>query len=274
MNKKKRLSTWIVVIVLLIIGSNLIWFDNPFIHLPTKENKLFASLLLLGICLGGLLFDDLIARVWKAVISSEFSQILRIRFGFKSNKKQPDPQSESQHILRVKDLSLALRQTYGRFWPRKVRILLLTGSAADVEQLAPNLTSQYWQEDSGTVLLWGGDLGASADSAWLSALRKLRHRPLDGVVWVTSALAARTTLGQNEANTSLSVDMMDSVAQAFSSRYELLGWQLPLYVWSLHNVEGAQAGRVTQSVGCLLPAGCKPDELSSQLSSMVPECPF
>ncbi len=166
------------------------------------------------------------------------------------------------------DIKTGLQKLYGRFWPRKVRILLLTGSAADVEQLTPGLTSQYWQEDSGTVLLWGGDLGAQADSAWLSALRKLRRRPLDGVVWVTSALAQRTALGQKESKTTLSTDMMDSVAQAFASRYELLGWRLPLYVWSLHADGGAD--RITQSVGCLLPVGCKPDELSTQLAGLLP----
>ncbi|CAM4131138.1 ImcF domain-containing protein [Yersinia intermedia] len=168
----------------------------------------------------------------------------------------------------IRELQQALQKLYGRFWPRKVRILLLTGSAADVEQLTPGLTSQYWQEDSGTVLLWGGDLGAQADSAWLSALRKLRRRPLDGVVWVTSALAQRTALGQKESKTTLSTDMMDSVAQAFASRYELLGWRLPLYVWSLHADDGAD--RITQSVGCLLPVGCKPDELSTQLAGLLP----
>ncbi|AJJ20544.1 intracellular multiplication and macrophage-killing family protein [Yersinia intermedia] len=118
------------------------------------------------------------------------------------------------------------------------------------------------------MLLWGGDLGAQADSAWLSALRKLRRRPLDGVVWVTSALAQRTALGQKESKTTLSTDMMDSVAQAFASRYELLGWRLPLYVWSLHADDGAD--RITQSVGCLLPVGCKPDELSTQLAGLLP----
>ncbi|OVZ74787.1 ImcF-related family protein [Yersinia intermedia] len=168
----------------------------------------------------------------------------------------------------IRELQQALQKLYGRFWPRKVRILLLTGSAADVEQLTPGLTSQYWQEDSGTVLLWGGDLAAQADSAWLSALRKLRRRPLDGVVWVTSALAQRTALGQKESKTTLSTDMMDSVAQAFASRYELLGWRLPLYVWSLHADDGAD--RITQSVGCLLPVGCKPDELSTQLAGLLP----
>lgn len=168
------------------------------------------------------------------------------------------------------ELKTSLRQTYGRFWPRKVRILLLTGSAADVEQLAPGLTAQYWQEDAGTVLLWGGDLGAQADSAWLGALRKLRRRPLDGVVWVTSALAQHSTLGQKEGENPLSADMMDSVVQAFASRFELIGWRLPLYVWSLHDAGRAQTDRITQSVGCLLPAGCKPNEMGSQLSGLVP----
>ncbi|MGP6379874.1 ImcF-related family protein [Yersinia bercovieri] len=176
-------------------------------------------------------------------------------------------QTPPRHVT-VTELQQALHHTYGRFWPRKVRILLLTGSAADVEQLTPGLTSQYWQEDSGTVLLWGGDLGAQADSAWLSSLRKLRRRPLDGVVWVTSALAQRTTLGQQASKTPLSADMMDSVAQAFAARFELLGWRLPLYVWSLHADDGAD--RITQSVGCLLPAGCNAGELSTQLAGLLP----
>lgn len=176
----------------------------------------------------------------------------------------------TDHSPVLTDLRTALRQTYGRFWPRKVRILLLTGSAADVEQLAPGLAAQFWQEDAGTVLLWGGDLGAQADAAWLGAVRKLRRRPLDGVVWVTSALAKHSLLDQKYTNTLLSTDMMDSVGQAFAARFALLGWRLPLYVWSLHTLEGSQVGRITQSVGCLLPAGCKADELSAQLSGLVP----
>lgn len=173
----------------------------------------------------------------------------------------------TDHNPALTDLQTALRHTYGRFWFRKVRILLLTGSAADVEQLTPSLTTQFWQEDAGTVLLWGGDLGAQADAAWLGALRKLRRRPLDGMVWVTSALSSS---GQKDSRVTLSPDMMDSVGQAFAARYALLGWQLPLYVWSLHTAEGMQVERITQSVGCLLPASCKADELSTQLTSLVP----
>lgn len=182
----------------------------------------------------------------------------------KSESENTPQKSANKNIN--SDIKASLQKQYGRFWPRKVRILLLTGSAADVEQLAPNLTSQYWQEDSGTVLLWGGDLGAPADNAWLSALRKLRRRPLDGVVWVTSAFVR-----QSETKNTLSADMMDNVSQAFAARYEQLGWRLPLYVWSLHPSESTQSERITQSVGCLLPASCKPEELRVLLAALVPE---
>ncbi len=68
----------------------------------------------------------------------------------------------------------------------KVRILLIIGSVRDVEQLTPKLTQELWQEDQGTLLLWGGDPGAAVDNARFTALRKLRYRPADGMVWVTS----------------------------------------------------------------------------------------
>lgn len=169
----------------------------------------------------------------------------------------------------ISDIKTALRQQYGLLWRRKVRILLLTGSAADVEQLTPGLTSQHWQEDSGAILVWGGDLAAPADKAWLDALRKLRRRPVDGLVWVTSALARQSGLNEKNARPVLSADMMDSVAQALTTRYNLLGWRLPLYVWSLHQSGEDEGSRITQPVGCLLPAVCQPEELHNQLAALT-----
>ncbi len=252
--------------VLLLVALSLIgwaiWHYGEMIELDTTSKKIVVFLL---ICMLGmaLRFGPAFLHFVRQLMHRKEEKQRNILPGSEDRLLQTLP----RHVT-VTELQQALHHTYGRFWPRKVRILLLTGSAADVEQLTPGLTSQYWQEDSGTVLLWGGDLGAQADSAWLSALRKLRGRPLDGVVWVTSALAQSTTLDQKESKTILSTDMMDSVAQAFASRYELLGWRLPLYVWSLHAEDGAD--RITQSVGCLLPAGCQPDELSMQLAGLLP----
>ncbi len=57
--------------------------------------------------------------------------------------------------ITVREIRHTLRYQYGRSWPRKIRILLIIGSLRDVEQLTPKLTQELWQEDQGTLLLWG-----------------------------------------------------------------------------------------------------------------------
>lgn len=167
-------------------------------------------------------------------------------------------------------LRVAMRNLYGRCWGRKVRVLLITGTAAEVEQLTPGLTTQLWQEDRGTLLLWSGDLNMPADSAWLSALRKLRRRPVDGMVWVTTAFDRLSSPGLEQPWTLPSESTMDSLSHAISSRMDILGWKLPLYVWSLHPCAGKSEGRIVQATGCLLPAGCRTAELTEQLTAMTP----
>jgi type VI secretion system protein ImpL len=130
----------------------------------------------------------------------------------------------------------------------------------------PKLTQELWQEDQGTLLLWGGDLNTPADTDWLAALRKLRHRPVDGIVWVTSQLDTST----ENAAPALTPDAMDSLAASLNARYDTLGWQLPLYVWSLHTRAGQQADRITQAVGFLLPSDSRPEGLSNQLVTLTP----
>ena len=124
----------------------------------------------------------------------------------------------------------AMRNLYGHRWGRKTRILLITGTAAEVEQLTPGLTTQLWQEDRGTLLLWGGGLNTPADSAWLTALRKLRRRPVDGLVWVTSAFDQLSAPGLEPPLPVPSESTMDSLSHAISARMETLGWKLPFYV--------------------------------------------
>lgn len=241
-----------------------VWHHGERLGLDTTGKKAAAFLM---ICLLGavLRFGPALLRLVQQLMHREEEKKQNVLPGSEERLLQTPP----RHVT-VTEIREALRQTYGRFWSHNVRILLLTGSAADVERLTPGLTSQYWQEDSGTVLLWGGDLAAQADSAWLVALRHLRRRPLDGLVWVTSALAQHTENGQLQTQTPLSADMMDSAAKAFSVRFDLLGWRLPLYAWSLHSAGNQNKARITQPVGCLLPAACKPDELRKQLTALVP----
>ncbi|WP_460196106.1 ImcF-related family protein [Klebsiella variicola] len=173
------------------------------------------------------------------------------------------------HHITVGEIRQTLRYQYGRAWSRKVRILLIIGSVRDVEQLTPKLTQELWQEDQGTLLLWGGDPGAAVDNAWFTALRKLRYRPADGMVWVTSGFdGVLTTMNRTKAR--LTPDEMDNVSHSLKLRYEALGWKLPLYVWSLYEGGNEKNGRITQPVGCLLPAGCTPQIVAEQFTALAP----
>ncbi|HDC4778906.1 TPA: type VI secretion protein VasK [Enterobacter kobei] len=249
----------------MLLGAVLIWVDNPVVRPGSLVNKLIASLIVAAICLLILLLDELFVRLWNWLVTLNFVD----KFKLLTRKKPEfveDKKNKNEYQEKVNQIRLYLRKLYRSTRGKKVRILLVTGTVAEVEQLIPGLTDQLWQEDQGTLLLWGGDLNIPADTAWLTALRKLRHRPADGMVWVTSRL---DTPAENAAP-ALTPDAMDSLAASLNARYAALGWQLPLYVWSLHARAGQQAGRVTQPVGCLLPPGCRPEGLSGQLSALTP----
>lgn len=196
---------------------------------------------------------------------------------WREQKNNALPSDESRVVrtpprnVTVDTIRDAMRNLYGRRWGRKTRILLVTGTISEVEQLTPGLTGQLWQEDRGTLLLWGGDLNTPADSAWLTALRKLRRRPVDGLVWVTSAFDQLSAPGLEPPLPVPSESTMDSLSHAISTRMDKLGWQLPLYVWSLHPRAGKPEGRITQATGCLLPAGCRTEGLAEQLSALTPD---
>lgn len=165
----------------------------------------------------------------------------------------------------------AMRNLYGRYWSRKVRIFLVTGSVSDVESLNPNLTTERWQEDKGTLLLWGGDPATPLDTQWLSALRKLRRCPADGMIWVTSAFDRLSAPGLPQPRPPLSDSAMDAVAEAISQRMNALGWQLPLYIWSLHPRAGEQPSHSLHATGCLSALNRSTDTLAEQLQTLASE---
>lgn len=229
--------------------------------------------LLKGLVIAGALILLMLLRHGKTIT-------LAIKQGwhrFQSKRKNVLPVDEGRveqtapRNVTVDTIRDAMRNLYGRRWGRKTRILLITGTAAEVEQLTPGLTAQLWQEDRGTLLLWGGDLNTPADSAWLTALRKLRRRPVDGLVWVTSAFDQLSAPGLEPPLPVPSESAMDALSRAISARMETIGWKLPLYVWSLHPRAGKPEGRISQATGCLLPAGCHTEGLAEQLSALTPD---
>ncbi|MDK9364715.1 ImcF-related family protein [Lelliottia sp. V106_12] len=254
--------TAILLLIYYLWGEPLGWVE------PSEKFRVLCTILFIPFILS-LIF---ISRRSLIAIAS------RIRF-FRQLGAAEDTQSDKEasskqksiHKEKISELKQSMHSSYGLFWFRKVRILLINGTAAEVEQLTPGLTGQLWQEDRGTLLLWGGDLNTPADNAWLTALRKLRRRPADGLVWVTSAFDQLSAPGLERPLPVPSDSTMDALAHSISARYEALGWQLPLYIWSLHPRAGKPEGRITQATGCLLPAGCRAVGLMQQLQALPQE---
>lgn len=263
-------STWsrgglagIIACISAIIVALILYFGPPH-GLDTRLKQVFAFVAVWIILL----------TVFYTPFMFRFMKEKYHRWQEQKNKALPSDESRvartPPHNVTVDTIREAMRNLYGRRWGRKVRILLITGTAPEVEQLTPGLTGQLWQEDCGTLLLWGGDLNTPADNAWLTALRKLRRRPVDGLVWVTSAFDKLSAPGLEKPLPVPSESTMDSLSHAISDRMDILGWKLPLYVWSLHPRAGKPEGRIVQPTGCLLPAGCRVEGLAEQLADLTP----
>lgn len=255
-------QTGLMISGLLLLGW-LVRKCGPWLGLNTPKEQFFASILI-ALLVILLRFLPAIYRSVEARIFRRDAQKARIL----PSEENRLARRSSPHTT-VDNIREAMRSLYGPLWPRKVRILLVTGNVDDVEQLTPKLPRELWQEDQGTLLLWGGEIREEAELAWFTALRKLRRRPIDGVIWVTSAFDRQAENNDVSLTGLLSPDAMDALAHALHQRYQALGWRIPLYVWSLHPQSADQTGRVTQAVGCLLASACSPQSLTAQLSALT-----
>ncbi|MEQ4280965.1 ImcF-related family protein [Pseudomonas syringae] len=165
---------------------------------------------------------------------------------------------DAQAAQRVSSIKACLRERYGLFWRRKVRLLLVVGEPDQIEAIAPTLAEQQWLEGQGTVLLWGGSAQATLDQSFAQQWRGLsRWRALDGVVWALSK-----TQAADDAAMGKGVRQMQRLARA-------LNWQLPLYLWQVCDSEWSQDTRKARPVGCLLPVRFNPQTLETSLNGLL-----
>ncbi|MCZ9505719.1 type VI secretion protein VasK [Klebsiella quasipneumoniae] len=152
-----------------------------------------------------------------------------------------------------------LHARYSLLWRHKVRLLLVTGDEAAIEQLVPGLGQQRWLEGLRTVLIYGGSLLSEPDNQQYAALRKLRRgRPLDGIVRVIpSSLTLTPQISENDL-------------RGLEKISELLGYAAPVWLWKLGDSEWSQAKRTEQTVGATFPLRAKPDDITGQLERMLP----
>lgn len=265
----KRVSTWFIVMLIVATGGFFIWVENPLIHISTMEKKLNASLIVAGICITILLFDDAIVRLWQMIISRSYFQRFNLLSGLSNSGRKSKKAIKNSRAEILNHVLTYLRQSYGRRWRAKTRILLVMGDAPQVDQLVPKLTSQRWVEGDGVVLIWGGTLTETPDASLFDAIRKLHRRPLDGIVWVTPTFQHQDTLVQSAPVVSLTAEQIDNAARHLQAVFTTLRWRVPLYLWSLYGAQFVRDDVTLHSATCLFPAGCTTALCRSQLTSLA-----
>ncbi|HBU7565820.1 TPA: type VI secretion protein VasK [Enterobacter cloacae] len=156
-------------------------------------------------------------------------------------------------------LSRHLRRRYSSFWRSKVRLLLITGDEAAIEQLVPGLQQQQWLEGNRTVLIYGGSLASEPDREKYIALRKLRRgRPLDGIIRVLPQ------------SLKLTPQISDNDLRGLEKISELLRYSAPVWLWQLCDSNWSQDTRPEQAVGASFPLRAKADDITRQLERMLP----
>ncbi|WP_455425709.1 ImcF-related family protein [Dryocola sp. LX212] len=236
----------ITITLLVLLGALLYYFAGSSLDLPELLPGQIAFraaitwLVLVWFCAPFIL-------CWKALVRLKAKELT----GDAGSKRQRP--SENQQ---VKDIITQLRFQYGRRWRSRVRILLVVGEENEVEQAIPGLTTQHWLEGQGTLLLWHGSPVAEPDAAQLKALRKIRRRLADALIWVVSA------------QTTLSHDTLDTVARQLQKQYHQLGWEIPLWLWETHALEWEQPGLPVQATGFLSAPGDEADDFRHSLKQL------
>ncbi|MCK3668974.1 ImcF-related family protein [Photorhabdus noenieputensis] len=252
-NKWIKIGNALLFIVVAAVSAFCIWFYGEKIGLDTNDKKIFAW----GLAV--LIFSVL--RLFPVIVGIYRQEYLRREIEQQGMRPAREERlkiytSEDEHREMI---NFHLSRRYGRFWRNKVRILLVMGEDQEVDQIAPGLVQQKWQEGEHNLLLWGGSLQVQPDKAQLQALRQLRRRrPLDGVVWAMS----EDQLGQRT--------QIETALRMLEKQGRQLGWQAPVYVWNVRHSDWDQRDRPTQTVGCFLSGEYTPEMLAESLNSLIP----
>ncbi|WP_312584443.1 ImcF-related family protein [Atlantibacter sp.] len=238
---------YIVTITLLVLlGATLYYFAGSSVDLPEllpgqiAFQAFIVWLVLVWFCAPFIL-------AWKALVKLK----AREATGETGNKTQRPPEN-----LLVKDIVTQMRFQYGWRWRQRLRILLVVGDEHEVEQAIPGLTTQFWVEGHGTLLLWQGSPLEEPSPSQLKALRKIRRRLADALVWVVNA------------QTELTHDMLDTTARQMLKQHHLLGQQIPLWLWEAHAPEWEQPGLPRQGTGFLSAPGDRAADFRHSLEQL------
>lgn len=242
----------LVVAMLVVLGGLLYFLCGDWLELPRVPLKVLL-LRGLGIWLVLCLFCPVYLKAWEALAVGQAVQVTG-----DTEEEEDAAKTSTKSDERVKALREHLRDTFGVFWRRHVRVLLVVGEPDEIKAIAPGLADSHWLEGQGTLLLWGGSLEGEWQSHWPKELRQLSwRRPLDGIVWALTAEQAGN------------VEVMGSGVRRLRSMARKLRWKAPLYLWQVQRSRWPQDGRSSESVGCLLPSAVTASGIEGALRQLV-----
>lgn len=170
---------------------------------------------------------------------------------------------------RVNDWNKYIKENYSFTYKSKLSIQLLIGTSASIEKLAPNLTADIWQENNGTLLIYGGDIHQSIDENLIQDLKQLRRRrPLDAVIWVSENNLSQQPLGHSLFN-HLNPTNTDTASRYFHQLFRQLRWQAPIWLWNISN-NGEITTNEAPTVLYSAPLKATSETLSNDLKTLLP----
>lgn len=170
---------------------------------------------------------------------------------------------------RVNDWNKYIKENYSFTYKSKLSIQLLIGTSTSIEKLTPNLTTDIWQENNGTLLIYGGDIHQSIDENLIQDLKQLRRRrPLDAVIWVSENNLSQQPLGHSLFN-HLNPTNTDTASRYFHQLFRQLRWQAPIWLWNISN-NGEITTNAPPTVLYSAPLKATSEILSNDLKTLLP----
>lgn len=158
---------------------------------------------------------------------------------------------------------------YGQRNSKNLIRILLIGTSTSIEKLTPNLTTDIWQENNGTLLIYGGDIHQSIDENLIQDLKQLRRRrPLDAVIWVSENNLSQQPLGHSLFN-HLNPTNTDTASRYFHQLFRQLRWQAPIWLWNISN-NGEITTNEAPTILYSAPLKATSETLSNDLKTLLP----
>ncbi|NMP29716.1 type VI secretion protein VasK [Rahnella sp. SAP-1] len=250
-----------IVFLLLAVTTFMVWKHPDLAGLEAGSQQQIYWLIASG-CMTVCTF--IVSVVLLAAVSGagkqEFNALVDGTSGDDEKKKRENENTPvSPAIVICGKIRAHLRSRMGLYWRGKVRLLLITGDEAAIDQLLPGLQQQQWLEGNRTVLIYGGSLTTEPDKDKYTELRKLRRgRPLDGIVRVMPQ------------SLNLTPQISDNDLRGLEKISELLRYSAPVWLWQLCDSQWSQAKRPEQAVGASFPLRAKEDDIIRQLELILP----